>query len=125
VLVTSQSARQEPLFAVISTQSNDPQHILSKLIDDGVNAKDPTIACHLYEVPEDADVFDAKNWRKANPALGDFRSLSEMRKFAEKAKRMPMDEPVFRNLYCNQRVSPQASLISKVEWEACTGNAAP
>jgi phage terminase large subunit-like protein len=39
VLDTSFGARADPLFVVISTQSNDPEHILSKLIDDGVGAK--------------------------------------------------------------------------------------
>lgn len=121
VLDTSFGARAEPLFVVISTQSNDPEHILSKLIDDGRDAKDPTIVCHLYEIPETDDVFDPANWKKANPALGDFRSLADLKAIADKAKRMPAEEPKFRNLYANQRVSPVASLISRPEWAACAG----
>src|SRR4029077_9053126 len=35
VMDTSFGARTDPLFVVISTQSNDPEHILSKLVDDG------------------------------------------------------------------------------------------
>lgn len=124
VLDTSMGARSEPLFVVISTQSNDPEHILSKLIDDGMNANDPTIVCHLYEVPEDVkDIFDPKVWRLANPALGDFRSLEDLKAIASKAQRMPAEEPKFRNLYLNQRVAPVASLIARREWEACSGNA--
>lgn len=123
VLDTSFGARAEPLFVVISTQSNDPEHILSKLIDDGLNAKDPTIVCHLYEIPETDDVFDPANWKKANPALGDFRSLEDLKAIAKKAQRMPAEEPKFRNLYANQRVSPVSSLISKPEWMACAGEA--
>lgn len=122
VLDTSMGARSEPLFVVISTQSNDPEHILSKLIDDGISARDPTIACHLYEVPEDCkDIFDPKEWKKANPALGDFRSLADLKAIADKAQRMPAEEPKFRNLYLNQRVAPIASLISRAEWTACAG----
>lgn len=122
VLDTSFGARADPLFVVISTQSNDPEHILSKLIDDGVGAKDPRIVCHLYEVPEDCkDVFDPKVWKKANPALGDFRSLADLKAIADKAERMPAEEPKFRNLYLNQRVAPIASLISRKEWMACAG----
>lgn len=124
VLDTSQAARREPLFVVISTQSNDPEHILSKLVDDGLGARDPTIVCRLFAVPDDCpDVFNPAIWRKANPALGDFRSLSEMRSAADKAQRMPSNEPKFRNLYLNQRVSPQSALISRVEWMACAGAA--
>lgn len=121
VLDTSMGARAEPLFAVISTQSNDPEHILSKLIDDGLNSNDPTIVCHLYEVPEGADIFDPVEWKKANPALGDFRSLEDLTAIAAKAKRMPADEPKFRNLYLNQRCSPVSSLIPRAEWMACAG----
>ena len=52
----------------------------------------------------DADPWDEANWYLANPALGDFRSLEDMREMAEKAKRMPAAEAAFRNLYLNQRV---------------------
>lgn len=125
VLDTSMGARDDPLLIVISTQSNDPKHIMSEMIDDGLNANDPTIVCHLYQVPDDEayDVFDEKNWRLANPALGDFRSLDDMRAVADKASRSPSDEPKFRNLYCNQRVDPTSSLIARKEWLACAGEA--
>lgn len=123
VLDTSMGARLEPLFVTISTQSNDPEHILSKLIDDGLNANDPTTVCHLYAIPEGDDVFDPANWRKANPALGDFRDLEDFKALAGKAQRMPAEEPKFRNLYANQRVAPTSSLLSRAEWMACTGDA--
>jgi phage terminase large subunit-like protein len=124
VLDTSFGARADPLFVVISTQSNDPEHILSKLIDDGINARDPRIVCHLYEVPEDCqNIYDPKVWKKANPALGDFRSLADLKAIADKASRSPAEEPKFRNLYLNQRVAPHSSLISRAEWMACVGDA--
>jgi phage terminase large subunit-like protein len=124
VLDTAMGARLEPLFITISTQSNDPEHILSKLIDDGLNANDPTTVCHLYAVPEDCeDIFNSKVWRKANPALGDFRDLADFKALAAKAQRMPAEEPKFRNLYLNQRVAPVSSLISRAEWMACVGDA--
>ena len=124
VLDTSMGARAEPLFVTISTQSNDPEHILSKLIDDGLGAKDPTIVCHLYAVPEEQeDIFEPKCWKLANPALGDFRSFEDLKAIADKARRMPAEEPKFRNLYLNQRVAPTASLISRAEWMACVGDA--
>lgn len=122
VLDTAMGARLEPLFITISTQSNDPQHILSELIDDGLNAGDPTILCHLYAVPdEEEDIFNPAVWRKANPALGDFRDLDDFKALAAKAKRSPAEEPKFRNLYLNQRVAPHSSLISRPEWKACAG----
>ena len=119
VMDTSFGARTDPLFCVISTQSNDPEHILSKLIDDGLHANDPRIVCHLYAVPEDTkDIFDPKVWKMANPALGDFLSLADMKAVADKAERMPAEEPKFRNLRLNQRVAPVSSMISRKEWMA-------
>lgn len=125
-LDTSMAAREEPLFIVISTQSNDPQHILSQLIDDGISGRDPSTVCHLYAVPDDAeDVFtDQKIWKLANPALGDFRSLAEMKTAAKRAQRMPSFESAFRNLYLNQRVNVESPLIPRAEWVACKGEVA-
>lgn len=119
VLDTAMGAREEPLFIVISTQSNDPQHILSQLIDDGLNDSDQTTVTHLYSVPDDADIWDEDVWTLANPALGDFRSLDELRAFADRAKRMPSFEAPFRNLYLNQRIDAQSPLIPLAEWKAC------
>ena len=123
VLDTSMGARAEPLFITISTQSNDPEHILSKLIDDGLNANDPRIVCHLYAVPEDADIFNPKVWKLGNPALGDFLNFDDLQAEADKARRLPAEEPRFRNLRLNQRVAPTTSLISRAEWVACQGDA--
>jgi len=122
-LDTSMAAREEPLFIVISTQSKDPQHILSELIDDGLSEKDPTTVCHLYAVPDDADdeaIFtDRKLWKQANPALGTFRSLDEIRVAAARAERMPSFEAPFRNLYLNQRVDATSPFIPRAEWVSC------
>jgi phage terminase large subunit-like protein len=123
VLDTSMSARAEPLFLAISTQSNDPEHILSKLIDDGLSGADPTTVCHLYAAPDDAELDDEAAWYAANPALGDFRSLDELATAMAKAKRLPAEEPKVRNLYLNQRVSTASTLISRADWMACKGDA--
>ena len=123
VLDTSFGARDEPLFITISTQSNDPEHILSKLIDDGLAKVDPTILCHLYAADEGCQLDDEKQWAKANPALGKFRNREDLVSAVAKAARMPAEEPKVRNLFLNQRVAPTASLISRAEWMGCAGNA--
>ena len=79
---------------------------------------DPTFVAFIYAIPESADVFDERNWPLANPALGDFRSLEDMREKAQKAKRMPSSEPAFRSLYCNQRAAGVAQFVARSEWEA-------
>jgi phage terminase large subunit-like protein len=123
VLDTSMAAREEPLFITISTQSNDPNHILSKMIDDGLGGDDDTTVCHLYAAPEECHLLDEEGWRAANPALDDFRSLEDLQLLAHKAVRMPSEEPRFRNLYLNQRVAPYATLIDRASWEGCLGDA--
>lgn len=121
-LETSQGAQEEPLFFTISTQSNDPQHPLSVMVDDGLEADDPTIVCHLYEVADETkDIFDEGVWPDANPALGDFRSIIDMRSLAARAKRLPSRENVFRNLFLNQRVTLDATLFPRSVWMACAG----
>src|SRR5262245_2929818 len=120
-LDTSFGGREEPLFVVLSTQSNDPQHILSKLIDDGLSAQDPTIVCHLHAADEGCELADQVQWAKANPALATFRNRDDLALAVAKAIRMPMEEAKVRNLLLNQRVSPVATLISRADWEACKG----
>jgi phage terminase large subunit-like protein len=116
VLDTSFGARSEPLFIVISTQSNDPEHILSRLIDDGLAGTDPTIVCHLHSAKDDCELDDEAEWKNANPALGTFRDRDDLVAAIRKAQRMPAEEPKVRNLFLNQRVAPVATLISRAEW---------
>lgn len=125
-LTTAGGARKAPLTIIIGTQAPDDHALMSQLVDHAkaVQAgtiKDPTFAGRVYEIPEELDVFDEKNWPLANPALGDFRSLADMRSLAEKAKRMPTMEAAFRNLFCNQRVDAEERWIPPAEWEACAG----
>lgn len=122
-LDTAMGAREEPLFVVISTQSADPEHPLSQLIDDGLSGADPTTLVHLYAADDEADVLDEAAWAAANPALGDFCDLENMKSLAGRASRVTTFESAFRNLHLNQRVSLTASLISASSWTACEGKA--
>ena len=124
-LVTGTGARAEPLMVVISTQSPDPHHIMSELVDyaldieNGTLPPDPSFYGCVYAAPDDADAWDEKVWRACNPALNDFRSLPEMKQFAEQAKRIPTKENVFRNLYLNQRVDAEARFINSADYDGC------
>jgi len=126
VLATSTAARAEPLFVVISTQSPDPNHVMSELVDYGQRVlagevDDPAFHATIYAAPEDADPWDEAVWHACNPALGDFRSLDEMRTFAAMARRIGAKEAAFRALYLNQRVDADERYISTVDWLACRG----
>ena len=115
----SKTSYRLPLFIIISTQSNDPEHILSKLIDDGLSGSDPSIICHLFAADEDCELDDEAQWDKSNPALGKFRDREDLVSAIKKAIRMPAEEPKVRNLFLNQRVAPIAALISRQEWMGC------
>lgn len=125
-LVTGTGAREKPLTVVISTMSNDPHHVFTELVTYGQNIRDgliedPSFASFIFTTPEDADIWDEETWYAANPALGDFRSLDELRKFAEQAERIPSRESVFRNLYLNMPVNPDKRFIAAPDWDDCAG----
>ena len=119
-------ARENPLMLVISTQAADDFAPMSQLIDYGLTLEggtihDPAFHLTLYSAPEDADPWSRKAWRAANPALGDFRSLSDVERLAKQAQRMPARENAFRNLILNQRVAAEARFMDAAAWRACSG----
>lgn len=124
-ITTAQGAYDHPLLIYISTQAANDGDYFSILIDDALTNKPPKTVCHLYAADPDADLLDKKQWKKANPALGLFRSEADMKKQAEKAARMPSFENTFRNLNLNQRVSTSSPLISKSSWIACASAPMP
>ncbi len=123
-LATATGARAEPLTLVISTQSPEEHNLMTELVTYGEEVragrvKDPTFSPFIYTVPMDADPWDETTWPLANPALGDFRSLDEMRAFAARARRMPSLAAMFRAYYLNQRVDASTPWIPVAEWDAC------
>jgi phage terminase large subunit-like protein len=124
VLSTSQGARSQPLMMAITTAGYDRHSILWELYAHAKKvaenpALDPTFLPILFEAPADADWKDEKVWKKANPALGDFRSLEEMRTAAARAKEIPAQENTFRRLYLNQWTEQASRWIQMAAWDAC------
>ena len=124
VLSTSMGGREQPQFLVISTAGYDRHSILWELYCHARKvqenpALDPSFLPVIYEAPETADWTDEKVWKKANPALGDFRSLDEMRIACARAKEIPAQENNFRRLYLNQWTEQAARWISMTAWDAC------
>jgi len=124
VLSTSMGGREQPLLLVISTAGYDRHSILWELYSHAKKvieqpSIDPTFLPILYEAPSDADWTDEKVWHQANPALGDFRSLEEMRILAARAKQIPAQENTFRRLYLNQWTEQASRWLSLAAWDAC------
>jgi len=115
---TAQGAHDDPLLIAISTQAATDGDLFSIWLDDARNAKDPRIVSHVYAAPDDCEVLDRTAWKAANPALGEFRSLSDIEDFAKQAARLPAKEASFRWLYLNQRVEGMTPFLNRTEWEA-------
>ena len=109
-------AHESPMSIIISTQAPNDGDLLSLLIDQAKTGADPTIVLSLYAADVDIDPFSDEALKQANPALGDFLSLKEVRKQAENARNIPSQEPLFRNYTLNQRVEMRAPFISRSVW---------
>jgi phage terminase large subunit-like protein len=121
VLMTSLGAQVEPLMMITSTQAPADDHILSELIDYGLKVKageieDEAFTVHLYAADPGCALMDQRQWKKANPALGDYRDLNEFRAAMQRAEKVPSLESRLRNLYLNQRVQAKAPFLSPNVW---------
>jgi len=116
VLESGGAAQTDPLSVIISTQARSDSDLLSRLIDDAQTGADPRVKLFLWTAAADADPFDEATWKLANPALGHFLNIEEVRAQAETARRMPSQEASFRNLILNQRIDATAQFISASVW---------
>jgi phage terminase large subunit-like protein len=125
-LMTSLGSQTEPLMMIISTQAASNEHLLSELIDYGEKVStgvipDLSFVCHLHSTPRDSPLMDEAGWYTANPGLGDYRSLEEMRTTMRRAEKIPSLENSCRVYYLNQRVGSESPFLSVDVWEACAG----
>lgn len=124
VLVTSQGGRLQPLMIAISTAGYDRHSILWEIYCHAKRVKenpaiDPTFLPIIYEASPDDDWTDERVWKKANPALGDFRSLEDMRIACARAKEIPAQENTFKRLFLNCWTEQATRWIPVAAWDAC------
>jgi len=112
------ASRSQPIWWIITTAGDDPdrvsvgweQHeyamrVLAAREGTGpAEDDDPTWYVAIYNYDGD-DIYNEENWFKANPSLGEAKSLDSMREAAGKAKRDPATERLFRWLDLNQWIS--------------------
>jgi phage terminase large subunit-like protein len=123
-LGTALGGRAQPLMLVISTQAARDEAPMSELVDYGLRIargeiQDPGFHLTLYSAPPESDAWKLATWKLVNPALGDFRSLEDVKRLALQAQRMPAAEASFRNLILIQRVDTTAQFIDMRAWSAC------
>ncbi|CDM23864.1 Phage terminase, large subunit [Castellaniella defragrans 65Phen] len=124
-ITTSQGAHEAPLLIAISTQAANDADLLSVWIDDAKVSRDPRTVCRVYEAAKDCDLLDEAAWKAANPAMGTFRSLDDLREQMQQAARMPSMASMARNLLLNQRVSLDSPFISPDVWASCSATPLP
>ena len=126
VLTTSTGAREQPLVFAITTAGFDRQsicwemHEYARKVIEGV-VDDPSFFPWIKSTPEEADWTDESIWHVANPGLGDFRDIDEMRTMARRAKETPALENTFRRLYLSQWTQSETRYIPMDKWAATAG----
>jgi phage terminase large subunit-like protein len=121
-LSTALGGRAQPLMLVISTQAASDMAPMSELVDYGLRIQrgeitDPSFHLTLYTAPPGDDPWKLATWKKANPALGDFRSLEDVKRLALQGQRIPSAEQSFRALILNQRCDATAQFINMAIWK--------
>lgn len=130
VLTTSMGAREQPLTFGITTAGYDKQslcyelHLYAEKVLDGT-VIDPTFFPVIYAAQEDPTNpnwwLDEEVWYKANPALGDFRGIEEMRMQAKRAKEIPAAQNTFKRLYLNVWTEAETRWIDGELWQRNAG----
>jgi phage terminase large subunit-like protein len=111
-------ARRQPLWVFTTTSGDDPDRtsiawevhekaksVLNARRRNGDKSRDiPTWYPVIYAY-EGEDIWNERNWRKANPSLGTVFEIDELRKLAQEAKLHEADERLFRWLNLCQWVT--------------------
>lgn len=124
-LTTGSGTRSDKLFLTITTAGvYDPTSFEWQMYEYACKVRDglidnPNYLPIIYAAEEDEDWLDEEVWHRVNPALGDFRSLEDMRQLAQKAIDMPSFENEFRQLYLNQHTAQKVRWIPIDKWLAC------
>ena len=124
-LTSSQGAHENPLLIAISTRASNAADLFEQWITDAKTSGDKTIVSHVYSAPDGCDLMDESAWYAANPGLGIFRSMSDLREQLTQAARMPAMQSSARNLLLNQVVSTVNPFISPDVWRENAGAVLP
>lgn len=141
-LRTADGTRVQPLFLLVTTETNNPASFGADMIDEAERiVEDPARTPHAFafvrkmprtdeeldrlhrlypghpRLPVSTDVFDERNWYWPNPALGSFLTVESMRKSAIDARNEPAKENGYRQYKLNQRVSQVTRWIPMHLWD--------
>lgn len=98
--------RAESMTLAISTPSDNTDSVMHRLVTWAKTDPDPSFVFVEYAADEGCRLGDVEQWRKANPALGDFLFEDAMR-----AKMKTLPEPAFRRYMLGQWVGSENSWL--------------
>ncbi len=117
MLSSSQGSFDDPLFITISTQAPSDADYLSIQLDAAERDQPKDVVSHVYKADDDCDLLDKKQWAKANPGMGLFRSEADLKAQLEEASRIPSKENGARNLLLNNRISLESLWLAPRIWK--------
>ena len=102
VMYDSMSARTQPILLETSTMGTVRQNVFdieydyaSQVVDGTI--QDETLLPIIYELDDEKEWTNEECWYKANPALGNIKSIKDLREKVERAKANPIE---LVNLLC-------------------------
>lgn len=128
-LRTSQGSRRQPLMVAITTAGNDRSSFCyemhtkaTSILAGKISEQDAdSTFCIIYSLDERDDVWNEKNWVKANPNLGVAKYWSYQRNEATNARNMPSALNTFKQLDLNIWVQSSVAWLPVEHWQACAG----
>lgn len=126
VLETSTGARSNPLMLAITTRGTLLDGICYELDDysqkilNGL-VQDDSVFCNIYTLDKNDDVFDERNWVKANPSLGYAKKIKTMRDLALKAKSQTQAKNNFLTKHLNIWAAAAYAYFDTAAWKSGAG----
>ena len=125
VIENALGTKSNPLIFLISTAGEGKESYCAQLVESGRNvlrglAKDERTAYFLYELDDNDDWLDQKNWLKANPGIGTIQNERAIVDKFEKAKLIPRDLKEFQYKNLNIFVDEITDAIPKDIILSCT-----
>ncbi|PZN08637.1 MAG: terminase [Bacillota bacterium] len=126
VLDTATGARLQPLMWAITTAGTDresicyEQHSYAVEVLEG-RIQDDTFFAYVATIDEGDDPFDERVWIKANPNLGISVQIEDLRRKAEKAKRVPTALNAFLRLHLNVWTNQTTAWLDLDLWDRNAG----
>jgi phage terminase large subunit-like protein len=130
LLKQGSGTREQPLLIVITTAGYDRASVCfeeweyARKVRDGI-VEDPALYVSLYETPAEytfeqiAD--DEAIWKLANPALGDFLNIDDLRSAVREAREKPAMRNSVLRLRFNQWTQSEVRWFDTAAWRKCGG----